>query len=119
MPRILIVEDEPQLLAMLSAVLEDEGYAVQTAADGLAALDLITASPPDLLITDVMMPRLDGWALLARVREQDQTLPVIVMSAVDLRLRRQEAPLPDHTVFLPKPFDIATLLANISRLTRL
>ena len=64
--RILIVDDEPALREILAAVLADEGYAVQAAADGRSALDLIAAAPPDLVITDISMPRLDGWGLLRR-----------------------------------------------------
>jgi two-component system nitrogen regulation response regulator GlnG len=73
---------------------------------------------PDLLITDVMMPRLDGWTLLASVRERTPALPVIVISAVERREAAQrEFFHTDHTVFLRKPFDIETLLTLVERLT--
>ena len=117
MSRILIVDDEPSVLDVLAALLADEGYTVQTAPDGRVASALIAAEPPVLLITDVMMPRLNGWALLASVREQTPTLPVIVMSAVDRKTAmHHDVFTTDHTVFLRKPFDVETLLTTVERL---
>ena len=113
---ILIVDDEPSVLDVLAGLLTDVGYAVQTAPDGRAALDLIAADLPDLLITDVMMPRLDGWGLVATVREHDPMLPVIVISAVDPKAGRRDVLGVDHTIFLRKPFDIDTLLTSVERL---
>ena len=98
-------------------VLTDEGYLVLVAADGRAAQELISTAP-DLLITDLMMPELDGWGLLAHVRERYPTLPVILMSAIDpVRWRGGSRPALDHTVFLPKPFDLEKLLAVVRQLT--
>jgi CheY-like chemotaxis protein len=116
--RILIVDDEPTVLEVLAALLGDEGHAVQQAPDGRVALEMIAAEAPDLLITDVMMPCLDGWAVLASVRERSPALPVIVISAVDRQqARHREFFRTDHTVFLRKPFDIETLLTLVERLT--
>ena len=118
MSRILVVDDEPTVLEVLAALLADEGHVVQKAPDGRVALELLADEPPDLLITDVMMPRLDGWTLLASVRERTPALPVIVISAVDRQEARQrEFFITDHTVFLRKPFDIDTLLTLVDRLT--
>jgi len=114
--RILVVDDEPSVLDIIAALLADEGYTVQTANNGRAAVELIADEPPDLLITDVMMPHLDGLGLLALVRERTPSLPVIVMSAVDPTARRRTAFTADHTVFLRKPFDIETLLTTVTRL---
>lgn len=117
MRRILIVDDEPAVREAIAMVLADEGYMVLTAPDGRAALGMFSAAP-DLLITDLMMPYLDGWDLLAHLREQYPTLPVILMSAVDpMRWRRTSSPAPDHTVFLSKPFDLEKLLAIVRQLT--
>ena len=116
MRRILIVDDERSILDVLAILLTGEGYAAQTAPDGHIALELIAATRPDLLITDVMMPRLDGWTLLAAVREHTPTLPVIVMSAVDPKAGRGDVLSVDHTIFLRKPFDIDTLLTSVDRL---
>ena len=117
MRRILVVDDEPSLRQVLTEVLADEGYAVQDAPDGRVALEMLALAPPDLLITDVMMPRSDGWVLLASVREHTPALPVIVMSAVDRRkATRRDVSSTAHIVFLRKPFDIETLLAIVKRL---
>ena len=117
MSRILVVDDEPSLLDVLAALLTDEGYQVQTARDGQVALDLIAEALPDLLITDVMMPVLDGWRLLAAVRERTPALPVIVISAVDRpEVRQREFFITDHTVFLRKPFHVEALLTLVERL---
>lgn len=103
---VLIVDDERYIVDLLSDLLEDEGYTVLRAADGQAALDVLDRHQPDLVVTDVMMPRIDGVRLLSIIREQHKDLPVILMSAaVTPRL----AGVP----FLPKPFDIEDLLALI------
>src|SRR3712207_6476333 len=86
--RILIAEDEPGVREVITVLLEDAGHMVQTASDGLAALKMITDDLPDLFITDVMMPRLDGWLLLNFVRERAPALPVIIISAVDPKTTR-------------------------------
>ena len=117
MSRILIADDEPGVLEVITVLLEDQGHMVQTAPDGLAALKMIADNPPDLFITDVLMPRLDGWLLLNFVRERAPLLPVIIISAADPMTTRLDLFAADHTVFLRKPFDNETLLATVARLT--
>jgi DNA-binding response OmpR family regulator len=91
---------------------------VRTASDGQAAQEQIALGAPDPLITDVMMPRLDGWALCARARVQTPDLPIIVMSAVDKHtVKRWDVVTADSLVFLRKPFDLAALLDIVTRLT--
>lgn len=111
MPTILVVEDEPAIRELLVEVLQDEGYGVVAAADGIAALDLLARQATDLVLTDVMMPGLDGLGVVRRMRELPGTarIPVIVMSAV---LRAGVEGL-DRVSFLAKPFDIGRLLAEI------
>lgn len=117
MRRILIVDDEPAVREAVAMVLTDEGYTVLMAPDGRTALEMIGAAP-DLLITDLMMPELDGWGLLDHVRERHPALPVILMSAIDpTRRRGRSLPALDHTVFLSKPFDLEMLLAAARQLT--
>jgi CheY-like chemotaxis protein len=116
--RILIVDDDPAILDAMAILLADEGYPIQTAPDGRVALQMIAEETPDLLITDVVMPGLDGWALLAQVRERTPDLPVIVISAIERpEARQREVLITNHTVFLRKPFGTEALLAIVHRLT--
>jgi two-component system sensor histidine kinase/response regulator len=78
--RILVVDDEPSILETSALVLRSEGYEVQTAENGFAALNELRRSPPALLISDLAMPRLNGFELLSIVREQFPLLPVVVIS---------------------------------------
>lgn len=78
--RILIVDDEPRLLEVLTAMLEAEGYSVETAGDGRAAVRILGQRPFDLVLTDIMMPGLDGLQLLRAVRERDLDVPVVLMT---------------------------------------
>src|SRR5688500_3133411 len=82
-PTILVVDDEPQIVDLLTSALEDEGYQVACAYDGEQAWNLVHQQPPDLIISDVSMPRLDGLDLVRRLRRcwQLARTPVILMSA--------------------------------------
>jgi two-component system, OmpR family, response regulator MprA len=114
--RILIVDDDPETRTLLRRVLAADGYAVETAPDGRIALEMVTASPPDLLITDLIMPRLSGWSLFARVRRLAPMLPIILISGSDPGLRHRGQSLPGHVAFLRKPFALDQLLATVTRL---
>ena len=108
--RVLVVEDDRGVREALVALLELEGYAVEAVTDGSAALPIIDAGPPDLVVSDVSMPGMDGFALLARVRADHPTLPVLLLSAAF------RGPLGDGVDFIPKPFDVDHLLAAVERL---
>ena len=81
--KILIAEDEPSLRENLQMMLEMEGFEVQLARDGQEALDQVRDAPPDLVLTDVMMPVLDGYALICQLRADPATaaIPIIVLTA--------------------------------------
>src|SRR6476620_5188485 len=81
--RILVVDDVPENVRLLEAVLVPRGYEVVTASDGLEALELVAAEEPDLILLDVMMPSLDGYAVCAHLRANDDTavLPVIMVTS--------------------------------------
>lgn len=100
---VLIVDDERHIVDLLDDLFRDEGYRVRRAYDGLAALAALDREMPDLVIADVMMPRLDGLTLYNRIRERTRDLPVILMSAA-------VTPRSIDATFVPKPFDIDTLL---------
>ena len=114
--RILIADDDPTICALLTRVLEDKGYTVETATDGHTALEMITVSPPDLLITDLIMPGLTGWSVLTRARRLAPRLPIIIMSGTDPRVRHQDTLVSDPIVFLRKPVAIEHLLATAGHL---
>ena len=116
MPRILIAEDDPAIRSLLGDILSDEGYCVETAVDGRIAVDMVAKSPPDLLITDLLMPGLTGWSVLARVRRQAPHLPILVISGAMTGVPPDTAVLPNHTIFLSKPIMISQLLTAIEQL---
>src|SRR4051812_48307053 len=80
--RILVVEDEPDLLQSLAQALREEGYAVDTAEDGDAGLFNAECNEYDAIVLDVMLPRMDGWEVLTRLRKQKKT-PVMMLTARD------------------------------------
>ena len=115
--RILIVEDEPDLLSSLARALREEGYAVDTAADGEEGLFSAESNEYDAIVLDVMMPKLDGWGVLARLRECKKT-PVLMLTARDQsrdRVRGLDTGADDYVV---KPFDLDELLARLRALIR-
>lgn len=115
--RILIVEDEPRLLRSLAKALREEGYAVDTAEDGDDGLFKAQSCDYDALVLDVMLPKLDGWQLLERLRKARQT-PVLMLTARDGtsdRVRGLDTGADDYLV---KPFDLDELLARLRALIR-
>jgi CheY-like chemotaxis protein len=105
---ILVVEDDDQVRGFLSTVLQDQGYAVSAAADGLEAVDQLVCQRFALVVTDVDMPALSGLDLVKRMRELTPETPAIVLSA-DVA-RRGDALAAGAVAFLGKPVKIATLL---------
>ena len=115
--RILVVEDEPRLLRNLAKALREEGYAVDTAETGDAGLFKAETYNYDAVVLDIMLPRLDGWEVLARLRKEKQT-PVLMLTARDTpkdRVRGLDTGADDYLV---KPFDLSELLARLRALIR-
>ncbi len=112
---VLVVDDEPDLRELLAEALEDAGYEVTVAENGLAALRAAEREHPALVLTDCTMPGLDGPALVRRLRSQPATshIPVIAMSAT--RTAREAL---DDVPFILKPFDVDDVLSTIERHTR-
>jgi DNA-binding response OmpR family regulator len=106
---ILIVDDDHALVEVLVQLLDEEGYRVSYAFDGQTALQELVHAPPDLILSDVMMPNVDGVSLVRRLRLMGSTIPVVFMSAVYIGVA-----LPDLT-FVHKPFDLDTLLEVVRR----
>ena len=113
--RVLVVDDEPSLRAGVASILSSSGYEVDQAADGALALERIADRPPDLVVTDLDMPNLDGLGLLTALRERDRDLPVLVLtSAVELKsaIAAMRAGASDY---LTKPVDFDALLLALQR----
>ncbi len=116
--RILIVEDEHAMRVALRDILESEGYRAQTAADGAAGLQLAVVEKPDLILLDVMMPKLDGYAVCAELRRLAIRIPVLMVTA--------KGQIPDRVIgldcgaddYLVKPFSTDELLARVRALLR-
>jgi DNA-binding response OmpR family regulator len=118
MPRILIVEDETPMRTALKDVLESEGYRVLTSADGENGLRRALEEKPDLILLDIMMPRLDGFAVSAELRRLAIPVPILMLTAkgqVEDRVAGLDAGADDYLV---KPFSTEELLARVRALLR-
>ncbi|MBR7829774.1 response regulator transcription factor [Actinospica sp. MGRD01-02] len=116
--RILVVDDDQAVRDSLRRSLAFNGYDVELAADGLAALESIARSRPDAVVLDVMMPRLDGLEACRRLRSAGEDLPILVLTARDAvsdRVAGLDAGADDY---LPKPFALEELLARLRALLR-
>lgn len=115
--RILVVDDEPRYQRLLEANLLTEGYEVLTAPDGMQALDTFSSTPVDLILLDVMMPKLDGFATCQRIR-QYSNVPIIILTArgeEQDRVRGLDLGADDYLV---KPFSATELLARVRAVLR-
>lgn len=107
---ILIVDDEPNIAYALAMLLTDEGYEVHTARNGAEALSLLEREPVDLILSDVMMPVIDGHKLVEELRKRGDRTPIMLMSAAAHAVR-----VVPGIPFLPKPFDIDELLTSVEQ----
>jgi CheY-like chemotaxis protein len=114
---VLIVEDDPDILSSLAEVLREEGFEVETAANGYQALARLESNPPGLIFLDLMMPLMDGWKFLelARQRFPSLNVPTVLLSAV--HNLPTEAEQLGVTAFLRKPFDLEDVSRLAHRLT--
>lgn len=118
MASILVVDDEPSLLDMLSLALEDAGYQVLTQRDGLAGWDAVKEHAPALIISDVNMPRLDGFSLCRRLREASITTPIIMLTSRDNEIDEALGLELGADDYVAKPFSTRVLLARVASLLR-
>jgi putative two-component system response regulator len=119
--RVLAVDDQPENLELLSAILSDEGFEVALAADGVAALESVAKRPPQAILLDIMMPKLDGFDVCRRLKSSRPTcfIPVVMLTAlsdVESKVRGFEAGADD---FLNKPFHRVELLTRLRSLLRI
>jgi two-component system, OmpR family, response regulator VicR len=118
MTKIMVVDDEPDLLEVVRLILENDGYQVVTAGSGQEALDKLEKEMPDLILLDIIMPRMDGWEVFSRIKSNPRTanIPVIMLTAKDQRIDKL---IGLHVVrvndYITKPFGRAELLERIKR----
>ena len=120
MERILVVDDLRTNAEMVAGLLRNLGYEIEIAGDGEEALEMVRARTPDMVITDIMMPRMDGYEACAKIRSHEETreVPVVFLSA-----RAQQSDIDKGRAYgvsdyLTKPFDPTDLLEVIERLTK-
>jgi len=113
----MTVDDSPSMRALLRHALTAEGYVVAEAEDGVDALDRLDAAAPDLVITDINMPRMDGFGLIEAMRGDAKwrALPILVLSTEFSDEKKQRARAAGATGWIVKPFDPAKLTAAIRR----
>ncbi len=116
--RILVVDDDRAVRESLRRSLAFNGYQVDLANDGLAALEAVTAQRPDAMVLDVMMPRLDGLEVCRRMRAGGDDLPILVLTARDAVSDRVSGLDAGADDYLPKPFALEELLARLRALLR-
>jgi len=119
--RVLAVDDQPENLTLLEDVLTEEGFTVRLAADGQAALEDVGQEPPDCIILDVMMPRMDGFSVCARLKGRHDTrfIPIVMLTAlsgVEDKIRAYELGADD---FLNKPVNLHELIARVRSMVKI
>lgn len=116
MKRVLIVDDSPSVLQILQFVFESEHYVVVTASDGAEGLEKISERLPDLVITDSVMPGMDGFAFLQKLKAEPatSTIPVIMLTSEDPQAAEHASREPKPDVFLRKSADFSELLTKAS-----
>ena len=117
-PAVLLAEDEPHIVESLSFLLGRAGFAVSAEADGAAALDRALGDPPAVVVVDVMLPGLDGFEVVRRLRADARCarLPVLMLTAKGQARDRERARAAGADEFMSKPFSNAELVAAVTRL---
>jgi DNA-binding response OmpR family regulator len=113
---LLLIDDDPDLLAALRTTFERRGYRVLTAADGQAGLDVAGRETPDVVVVDLMMPRKGGYLVLEQVKSRPAAPPVVMITANEGAQHRAYAERLGVDDYLRKPFPLDRLLASVERL---
>ena len=115
---VLIVEDEAELAAYVKRGLEREGFVADVVGDGQSGLDKATATNYDLIVLDIMLPKLNGYRVCAELRARDNWVPILMLTAKDGEYDEAEALDTGADDFLSKPFSFVVLVARLRALTR-
>ena len=116
--RILVVEDEKHLNRIISEAVEDEGYSVDSCYNGVEALEYLACAEYDVIILDIMMPKMNGLELVRRLRSEGNSTPVLFLTARDAVADRVEGLESGGDYYLTKPFDFQELMAVVRVMTR-
>ena len=116
--QVLLVEDEPNIVVSLQFVLERAGFAVAVETNGQSALDTVLANPPDVMVLDAMLPGLDGFEILRRLRDDNRgkSLPIVMLTAKGQREDRENALKFGANMFISKPFAKADVISAVKQL---
>lgn len=117
MKRILVVEDEPEIQELLSAYLRHEGYSVTVAGDGIEALDRFRARQFDLVLLDIMLPKIDGFGVCELIR-RESTVPIVMLTALDGEAEQIKGFDLQIDDYVTKPFSMPVLLRKIAAILR-
>jgi DNA-binding response OmpR family regulator len=116
MARIVVIDDDPAVQLSVQLMLEHDGHEVACAADGELGLKLITSNPPDLIITDIIMPNKDGMETIAEIRKTDRDTPILAISIGSHAQFLKMAEMLGANATLLKPFERQDLLAAVNKL---
>ena len=125
--KILAVDDDPDILDALTMILESQGYQVVTARDGIEALANLKAEVPDLMILDLLMPKMDGWAVCKELQDprwaKYKTIPILILTSVREEASRRRYELEtglelDVDDYVEKPFSPDILLGRVEKLIK-
>ena len=116
-PKILVVDDDPSISDMLTLVLETEGFEPVAVMDGNEAVQAFREHQPDLILLDVVLPRMDGYELLAIIKKNKKfkDIPVVLLTSKDGFLNRVRGRLAGAAAYLTKPFDPDRMIAEIEK----
>jgi len=114
---ILVVDDSPTVIKFLAFSLKSQGYQVVSACDGMDALEKMSSLPkePDMIITDLNMPNLDGYGLIETVRQSRRQMPIIILSSEQETADRDRGIAVGANAYLVKPFKPAVLLTEVAK----
>ena len=118
-PRVLIVDDETNIVSSLHGILEDEGYQIDTADDGVEALEHVQSDPPDLVLLDIWLPGMDGIEVLKTIKTYHPEIEVLIMSGhgtIDTAVKATKLGAFD---FIEKPFSLDQLVQSVDKALRL
>ncbi len=116
--KVLLVEDDPEMVELVAYQLKKAGFAIGTAVDGIEALKKARTVTPDLILLDLMLPELDGFAVCEVLRRDAATasVPIIMVTALSTQLARLAGLEAGANAYITKPFDFKSLLKNINEL---